>query len=185
MTQRLMQGLIEENAMMPLEDSMDAKTKGSGEQQGEQESKSGLIRSLGVTNASNLEARVRKELEDQGMSRSCTRSSIVLILKFAVASYRYLKSWRGQLFGSRRDHGGTSSMPERAPCCIQSQFNATQEGFAVRQGRACPPGIETEAGQGRCRGHGRVSKGVCRTVSRFALIQKITNDLSLLLNCVL
>ncbi len=68
-----MGGLLEENLMTPVEDSIDggsssAKVKAEGEGAGASaDSKSNLIRSLGVANPDNLEARVRRELEEQGI----------------------------------------------------------------------------------------------------------------------
>ena len=62
LTQRLVAGLIEDNLMTSVEDSIDPK-----KQDGDSESKSHLIKSLNVTNSEALEARVKKELQDQGL----------------------------------------------------------------------------------------------------------------------
>ena len=62
LTQRLVAGLIEDNLMTSVEDSLDVKKTDP-----DAESKSQLIRSLNVTNSEALEARVKKELQDQGL----------------------------------------------------------------------------------------------------------------------
>lgn len=70
---RLVAGLLEENVMTPVEDSMDGgKNKGAASSSGlasgqEEDSKLNLIKSLNINNPEALEARVRKELEDQGI----------------------------------------------------------------------------------------------------------------------
>lgn len=75
LTQRLVAGLIEDNLMTSVEDSnLDVKKQ---EPQGESSSsaaaaaensaKAQLIKSLNVTNAEALEARVKRELQDQGI----------------------------------------------------------------------------------------------------------------------
>ena len=64
-----MAGLMEENAINPG-DVDDATKKGSGGDSSDTENvsaKGQLIKSLNITNAENLEARVRKELEEQGI----------------------------------------------------------------------------------------------------------------------
>ena len=69
LTQRLVAGLMEENAINPG-DVDDATKKGSGGDSSDTENvsaKGQLIKSLNITNAENLEARVRKELEEQGI----------------------------------------------------------------------------------------------------------------------
>merc|ERR1711936_1017401 len=69
MTQRLVAGLLEENAIS-ANDVDDATKKGSGGDSSDTENvtaKGQLIKSLNITNAENLEARVRKELEEQGI----------------------------------------------------------------------------------------------------------------------
>ena len=70
LTQRLVAGLMEENIMTSVDDSIDAashknKSGASGEASGD--SKSNLIKSLNINNAEILESRLRKELEDQGI----------------------------------------------------------------------------------------------------------------------
>ena len=65
----LVAGLLEENAINPG-DVDDATKKGSGGDSSDTENvtaKGQLIKSLNITNAENLEARVRKELEEQGI----------------------------------------------------------------------------------------------------------------------
>ena len=62
LTQRLVAGLIEDNLMTSVEDSIDSK-----KQDPDSESKSQFIKSLNVTNSEALEARVKKELQDQGI----------------------------------------------------------------------------------------------------------------------
>lgn len=65
LTQRLVSGLMEENIMAPVEDSMDSAKKGAeGNVDGD---KKDLIKSLNINNADALEHRVRKELEEQGI----------------------------------------------------------------------------------------------------------------------
>ncbi len=67
LTQRLVAGLMEENAINPA-DLEDNSKKGSGESSdAENAGKSQLIKSLNVTNSENLEARVRRELQEQGI----------------------------------------------------------------------------------------------------------------------
>merc|ERR1719225_1944847 len=69
MTQRLVAGLMEENAINPA-DVEESTKKGSGGDSSDTENvaaKGQLIKSLNITNAENLEARVRKELEEQGI----------------------------------------------------------------------------------------------------------------------
>jgi len=68
LTQRLVAGLIEDNLMTSVEDSLEGK-KGDGiDGSGAgPESKTQLIKSLNVTNSESLEARVKKELQDQGI----------------------------------------------------------------------------------------------------------------------
>merc|ERR1739844_786572 len=69
MTQRLVAGLLEENAIS-ANNVDDATKKGSGGDSSDTENvtaKGQLIKSLNITNAENLEARVRKELEEQGI----------------------------------------------------------------------------------------------------------------------
>lgn len=62
LTQRLVQGLIEENLMTSVDDSLDR-------EKGEDDvgSRQSFIQSLNVTNGDTLEKRVKKELEDQGI----------------------------------------------------------------------------------------------------------------------
>lgn len=69
LTQRLVAGLIEDNLMTSVEDSLDAKKSADGGAGGSDagESKSQLIKSLNVSNSEALEARVKKELQDQGI----------------------------------------------------------------------------------------------------------------------
>ncbi len=53
--------------MTSIEDSLDAsKGRADGSGLSREDDKTNLIRSLNVANADNLEARVRKELEEQG-----------------------------------------------------------------------------------------------------------------------
>merc|ERR1712029_525344 len=62
-------GLMEENAINPA-DVEENNKKGSGGESSDTENvaaKGQLIKSLNITNAENLEARVRKELEEQGI----------------------------------------------------------------------------------------------------------------------
>ena len=69
LTQRLVAGLMEENQINPA-DVEESTKKGSGGESSDTEnaaSKGQLIKSLNITNAENLEARVRKELEEQGI----------------------------------------------------------------------------------------------------------------------
>lgn len=69
LTQRLVAGLLEENAINQ-NDLEESTKKGSGGESSDTENaaaKCGLIKSLNITNAENLEARVRKELEEQGI----------------------------------------------------------------------------------------------------------------------
>ena len=69
LTQRLVAGLMEENAITPADVEENSK-KGSGGESSDTENvaaKGQLIKSLNITNAENLEARVRKELEEQGI----------------------------------------------------------------------------------------------------------------------
>ena len=70
LTQRLVAGLMEENAINPADVEENTK-KGSGGESSDTENvnaaKGQLIKSLNITNAENLEARVRKELEEQGI----------------------------------------------------------------------------------------------------------------------
>ena len=69
LTQRLVAGLMEENQINP-QDVEESTKKGSGGESSDTEnaaSKGQLIKSLNITNAENLEARVRKELEEQGI----------------------------------------------------------------------------------------------------------------------
>lgn len=69
LTQRLVAGLMEENAINPA-DVEESTKKGSGGESSDTENvaaKGQLIKSLNITNAENLEARVRKELEEQGI----------------------------------------------------------------------------------------------------------------------
>ena len=63
LTQRLVAGLIEDNLMTAVEDSMDTNKK----QEAESVEKSQLIKSLNISNNEALEARVKKELQDQGI----------------------------------------------------------------------------------------------------------------------
>eukprot|EP00095_Tigriopus_kingsejongensis_P012371 maker-scaffold190_size271632-snap-gene-0.23 protein:Tk12371 transcript:maker-scaffold190_size271632-snap-gene-0.23-mRNA-1 annotation:"hypothetical protein CAPTEDRAFT_174003" len=65
LTQRLVAGLMEENIMTSVDDSMEAAKKAG--QENPDLNKTGLIRSLNINNADSLEARVRKELEEQGL----------------------------------------------------------------------------------------------------------------------
>ena len=67
LTQRLVAGLMEENAISNADVEENTK-KGSGGDSSDTENatKGQLIKSLNITNAENLEARVRKELEEQG-----------------------------------------------------------------------------------------------------------------------
>jgi transcriptional adapter 3 len=70
LTQRLVAGLMEENVLNPVDESTDTAKKGSGGDSSDTENvaaKGQLIKSLNITNAENLEARVRKELEEQGI----------------------------------------------------------------------------------------------------------------------
>ena len=63
LTQRLVAGLIEENLMTSVEESIDAhKAKNAGSDDAD---KTNLIKSLNVSNAEALESRVRRELEEQ------------------------------------------------------------------------------------------------------------------------
>jgi len=62
LTHRLVQGLIEENLMTNIDDSLD---RDKGEE--DSGSRQGFIQSLNVTNGETLEKRVKKELEDQGI----------------------------------------------------------------------------------------------------------------------
>lgn len=66
LTQRLVAGLMEESVMTSIDDSMEAAKKAGLENQ-DHLGKANLIKSLNVSNADSLEARVRKELEDQGI----------------------------------------------------------------------------------------------------------------------
>eukprot|EP00094_Tigriopus_californicus_P002488 TCALIF_02405-PA protein Name:"Similar to tada3-a Transcriptional adapter 3-A (Xenopus laevis)" AED:0.25 eAED:0.25 QI:43/0/0/0.66/1/0.66/3/0/494 len=66
LTQRLVAGLMEESVMTSTDDSMEAAKKAGLENQ-DHLGKANLIKSLNVSNADSLEARVRKELEDQGI----------------------------------------------------------------------------------------------------------------------
>jgi len=69
LTQRLVAGLMEENQINPA-DVEESTKKGSGGDSSDTEnaaSKGQLIKSLNITNAENLEARVLKELEEQGI----------------------------------------------------------------------------------------------------------------------
>jgi len=69
LTQRLVAGLLEENTINQA-DVEESTKKGSGGESSDTENaaaKCGLIKSLNITNAENLEARVRKELEEQGI----------------------------------------------------------------------------------------------------------------------
>ena len=63
LTQRLVAGLIEDNLMTAVEDSMDTGKK----QDADSSEKSKLIMSLNISNNEALEARVKKELQDQGI----------------------------------------------------------------------------------------------------------------------
>ena len=63
LTQRLVAGLIEDNLMTAVEDSMDTGKK----QDADSSEKSKLIKSLNISNNEALEARVKKELQDQGI----------------------------------------------------------------------------------------------------------------------
>ena len=63
LTQRLVAGLIEDNLMTAVEDSMDTNKK----PEAESAEKSKLIKSLNISNNEALEARVKKELQDQGI----------------------------------------------------------------------------------------------------------------------
>ena len=63
LTQRLVAGLIEDNLMTAVEDSMDTSKKHDAEST----EKSKLIKSLNISNNEALEARVKKELQDQGI----------------------------------------------------------------------------------------------------------------------
>jgi len=63
LTQRLVAGLIEDNLMTAVEDSMDTGKK----QDVDSSEKSKLIKSLNISNNEALEARVKKELQDQGI----------------------------------------------------------------------------------------------------------------------
>lgn len=74
LTQRLVAGLMEENVLNPADDSAVDNTKQKGAAAGGDSSdtenvaaKGQLIKSLNITNAEALEARVRKELEEQGI----------------------------------------------------------------------------------------------------------------------
>jgi transcriptional adapter 3 len=70
LTQRLVAGLMEENVLNPVDESTDNAKKGSGGDSSDTENvaaKGQLIKSLNITNAENLEARVQKELEEQGI----------------------------------------------------------------------------------------------------------------------
>lgn len=55
--------MIEDNLMTAVEDSMDTSKK----QEAESTEKSQLIKSLNISNNEALEARVKKELQDQGI----------------------------------------------------------------------------------------------------------------------
>ena len=63
LTQRLVAGLIEDNLMTAVEDSMDTGKK----QDADSSEKSKLIKSLNISHNEALEARLKKELEDQGI----------------------------------------------------------------------------------------------------------------------
>jgi len=63
LTQRLVAGLIEDNLMTAVEDSMDSSKK----QDADSTEKSKLIKSLNISNNEALEAKVKKELQDQGI----------------------------------------------------------------------------------------------------------------------
>lgn len=60
LTQRLLSCLMEENIMVPMQDSFDGKRCRGGEN-------TKPVRNFTMSNASSLERRVRKELEDQGI----------------------------------------------------------------------------------------------------------------------
>lgn len=63
LTQRLVAGLIEDNLMTAVEDSMDTSKK----PEAESAEKSKLIKSLNISNNEALEARLKSELQDQGI----------------------------------------------------------------------------------------------------------------------
>jgi transcriptional adapter 3 len=69
LTQRLVGGLMEENIMTSVEESIEASSKkgGSSDSSVDDAGKANLIRSLNINNPEALEARVRKELEEQGI----------------------------------------------------------------------------------------------------------------------
>ncbi len=67
LTKRLVGGLLEENIMTSVEEAIDANKIKT--EPGDKDDKSNLIKSLNVTNSDSLEARVKKELEEQGKSR--------------------------------------------------------------------------------------------------------------------
>ena len=72
LTQRLVAGLMEENVLNLGDDLVDNSTKkGSGGDSSDTENvaaaKGQLIKSLNITNSEGLEARVKKELEEQGI----------------------------------------------------------------------------------------------------------------------
>ncbi|CAB4058504.1 TADA3 [Lepeophtheirus salmonis] len=78
LTQRLVAGLMEENVMTPIEDSMDGRN-GCDEKDGGTVSyikSESNTQSISATNPNSLEARVRKELEEQGiLDKSSSRKS--------------------------------------------------------------------------------------------------------------
>ena len=62
LTQRLVQGLIEENLMTSVDDNLER-----GRTDEDSGSRQSFIQSLKVTNGDSLEKRVKKELEEQGI----------------------------------------------------------------------------------------------------------------------
>lgn len=67
LTQRLVAGLMEENLITPIEETLELGKKGVEPDSGNENAKGQLIKSLNIRNAEALEARVRKELEEQGI----------------------------------------------------------------------------------------------------------------------
>lgn len=68
LTQRLVACLIEENIMTPMDDTMSGPTDISeGNVASIPLNKSGLIKSLNISNSSQLERRIKRELEEQGI----------------------------------------------------------------------------------------------------------------------
>ncbi len=161
--------------MTSIEDSLDAskgKGESAGQQQQQQDDKTNLIRSLNVANADNLEARVRKELEEQGIlapgeddgsARGGGESDEILDeLRRCQGELRAVSAHNLAQLKRVLQVGSSSSSTTLAG--IEVQAERVRFLFPGCQGGASPPRAETASGQGGRRRHGGIPKSVCREV---------------------